>query len=112
MNMLRISLFEDRRVSGAETHSARPFDTRVLPLANAREGVARFLAREISPAIRIRYLNGGVTLEIAAKRPRRKSGPFEFWRRALITVQAGNPYELRVLDIVMRQVMEAVEEVD
>jgi hypothetical protein len=78
-------------------------------IENSREAVARFLAKEVHRSVKISFGENGSPMEISARFPRRVSGPFRFWRRAVVVVADGNPYELRILGMVLGQFTEIVE---
>lgn len=104
MSRLVISLYEDRLLAHGGKPSPRPFEVREVVIENSREAVARFLAKEVHRSVKISYgEDTGSPMEVTARYPRRVSGPFRFWRRAVIVVAEGNPYELRILGMVLGQ---------
>lgn len=81
-----------------------------MVVTNSRESVARLLRREVATQVRLYFSPDGRTIEIEAKNPRRASGPYLFWRRAVISVtKGGSPYELKILGMVLKDVMDLVE---
>lgn len=106
MASLKLRFFEERR-NGTTPVDAVSTGSRILPLENARCDLALFLKSQLGRNARILMAND--TIELVARKPHKKNGTTSLWRKAIVSMNDGAAYELRVLADILSETMRAAD---
>lgn len=113
MSMVKISCFEDagrsRALGDKVSKAAHPYETKVLSFNNSRQKIADFLCRELGKKVNLNSLDGGLVLEIRSVKPCKQAGSNYVFKRAVVSVDSGNLYELKIFTEVLFEALKKVE---